>query len=304
MGAYGSWGLMPLYWKSLGPVPSTEILSHRVVWSLLFFALLLRLRSPACLSLSGRPGRVWWTYLISGCLIGANWLTFIWAVTRGHVLQASLGYFLCPLATVAVGALFFKERLTARQKLAVLLAASGAGVLVWHAAHDLWIALLLTLTFCLYGVARRLAPLPSLEGMYLETLILTPIALASLAWAGWTGHLAFWQGTASRRLLLMGAGPMTGLPLLMFSEAALRLPLSHLGLFQYISPTLQFLLAVLYYQEAFTSYHAWTFGLIWLGLVIFTTAPKARLGVSSEGDQEARPGQRNSHRIDQNGQAD
>lgn len=275
LGAYGSWGFMPLYWKSLGPLPYTEILSHRVVWSLLFFALLLRLRNPGCLRLSGRPSRIWWTYLLSGSLIGANWLTFIWAVTSGHVLQSSLGYFLCPLATVAVGAVFFKERLTARQKAAVALATAGAGVLVWHALHDLWIALLLTLTFCLYGVARRLAPLPSLEGMYLETLMLTPLGLAYFAWAAWAGHFAFAQTTASTRLLLMGAGPMTGLPLLMFSEAALRLPLSHLGLFQYISPTLQFLLAVFYYQEVFTSYHAWAFGLIWMGLLIFTSAPKS-----------------------------
>lgn len=275
LGAYLSWGFMPIYWKLLQGVPFWEILSHRIVWSLVFFALLLRFGGMGSLSLTGWPPRVWLTYLLSGWLIGANWLIFIWAVTSGHVLQSSLGYFLCPLATVAVGALFFKERMTRRQVVAVGFAVAGAGLLVWNAVDGIWIALLLTLTFCLYGVARRLAPLPSLQGMYLETALLTPFGLAYFAWAAWTGGFWMLKGEFSTRLLLMGAGPATGIPLLFFSEAARRLPLSHLGLFQYLSPTLQFLLAVAFYHEDFHSTYAWAFGLIWTGLLIFATARQA-----------------------------
>lgn len=272
VGAYTVWGFLPLYWKQLAGVPALEILSHRIVWSLLFFMALQGLISPGNLALRQYSNRVWRAYGLSGCLIGTNWLIFIWAVTSGHVLQSSLGYFLSPLASVAIGAIFFGEKLGTRHKVAVALAASGACVLMVGASSDVWIALLLTLTFCLYGVARRLAPLPSLQGMYLETLLLTPLGLAYLAWAAAQGQLCLITADAASRWLMVGAGPVTAVPLLLFSEAARRLTLAHLGMFQYLSPSLQFLLAVGHYHENFSQAHALSFALIWTGLLIFATA--------------------------------
>ena len=252
-----------------------EILCHRVVWSLVFFVILLGLRDPARLSWRRRSGKVWRVYWLSGGLIAVNWLTFIWAVTTGHVLQASLGYFLSPLASVAIGALFFAETLSRRQQVAVACAAGGAITLLFQASAELWIALLLTLTFCLYGVARRLAPLPSLEGMYLETLLLTPLALLYFGWA-WAHH-QFLMPTArlATQVLMLGAGPVTGIPLLLFSEAAQRLPLSRLGMFQYLSPSLHFALAVGFYHEPFHRAQATAFGLTWLGLLLYTHPRRA-----------------------------
>ncbi len=278
--AYTMWGFLPIYWKHVGKVPPLEILSHRIVWSLAFFAFLLGVRDRSSLSLARHPARVWRAYLLSGWLIGFNWLTFIWAVTSGHVLQSSLGYFLSPLASVALGAVCFGERLTGRQILAVALAAAGALMLLRGAASDLWIALALSLTFCLYGVARRLAPLPSVQGMFLETLLLTPLGLAYFAWAAHQGQLCLFKVALGSQLRLLGAGPITGIPLLFFSEAARRLPLSQLGMFQYISPSLQFLVA-LYYREKFTANHGLAFGLIWIGLVVYSVPPRKRRAHSS-----------------------
>ena len=273
VGAYTIWGFLPLYWKQLAGVPPLEILSHRIVWSLLFLLVLQGLTRPASLSVRQHSIRAWRAYWLSGCLIGTNWLTFIWAVTSGHVLQSSLGYFLSPLASVAIGAVFFGEKLGRRHKVAVALAASGACILMVRASSDLWIALVLTLTFCLYGVARRLAPLPSLQGMYLETLLLTPLGLAYLAWAAGHDQLCLVTADAASRWLMVGAGPVTAVPLLFFSEAARRLTLAQLGMFQYLSPSLQFLLAVGHYHEHFSQAHALSFALIWAGLLIFATAP-------------------------------
>jgi chloramphenicol-sensitive protein RarD len=274
--AYGIWGFLPIYWKQVAQVPSLEILSHRIVWSLLFFAVILAVLQPSHLSLRRHPARVWRAYLLSGWLIGLNWLLFIWAVTHGHVLQSSLGYFLSPLGSVAIGALFFGEHLGMRQRLAVVLAAAGALVLLRGAASDLWIALALTLTFCLYGVARRLAPLPSLQGMYLETLLLAPLGLTYFGWAATHGQFCLPQVDQTSQLLLLGAGPVTGVPLLFFSKAARRLTLAQLGMFQYISPSLQFLLA-LHYHEQFTPAHALAFGLIWTGLLIYASATRSTI---------------------------
>lgn len=258
---------MPLYWKQLSGVPATEILAHRIVWSFVVSALLvLAAGGPARLSLRRYGRRVLGLYTVSGAVIGVNWLLFIWAVTHEHVLEASLGYFLNPLLSVLLGAWLFREHLNRRQQLAVALAAAGGLYLVVRAASPhLGVAFALALTFSLYGVLRKRAPLPSVDGMYLESLTILPWGLAYLACLP-TGPVSAW---------LVGTGVVTMLPLLFFSDAAQRLPLSALGMFQYLSPTLQFLLAVFVYREPFSADRLLGFGLIWAGLAVYSLASRA-----------------------------
>lgn len=259
LAAYLSWGFMPLYWKLLDDVPATRILAHRIVWSFVFSALLVfAAGGPGRLSLRRSP-RLLGLYAASGAVIGVNWLLFIWAVTNEHVLEASLGYFLNPLLTVLVGAWLFREKLSAKKRLAVGLAAAGALYLVVraHSPH-LGVAFALAVTFTVYGVLRKRAPLPSLDGMYLETVTILPWGLAYLLWQG-----------EPVTPVLMGTGVVTMLPLLFFSDAAQRLPLSALGMFQYLSPTFQFLLAVFAYHEPFSVDRLVGFSLIWTGLAVY-----------------------------------
>lgn len=264
LAAYLMWGFMPLYWKLLDDVPAPDILAHRIVWSFVFSALLvLALKGPAVLSLRKSP-RVLGLYAASGAVIGINWLLFIWAVTNEHVLEASLGYFLNPLLTVLLGAWLFREHLGGRQKTAVALAATGALHLVARAHNrHLGVAFALAFTFSIYGVLRKRAPLPSLEGMYLETVTILPWGLAYLCWVG-----------VPVTPVLVGTGVVTMLPLLFFSDAAQRLPLSALGMFQYLSPTFQFLLAVFAYHEPFSVDRLVGFSLIWAGLAVYALASR------------------------------
>jgi len=259
LAAYLMWGFMPLYWKLLDDVPAPRILAHRIVWSFVFSALLvLTVSGPKRLSLRRGP-RLLGLYAASGAVIGINWLLFIWAVTNEHVLEASLGYFLNPLLTVLLGAWLFHEHLNTRRRVAVGLAAAGALYLVAraHTAH-LSVAFALAFTFSIYGVLRKRAPLPSLDGMYLETVTILPWGLAYLVWL-----------REPVTPLLVGTGVVTMLPLLFFSDAAQRLPLSALGMFQYLSPTFQFLLAVVAYHEPFSVDRLVGFSLIWAGLAVY-----------------------------------
>lgn len=261
------WGLLPLYWHRLDSVSPWEILAHRAFWSFLLFGALMLLWRPSAALLWRYPLRLLGVYLCSGLFIGVNWALYIWAVHSGHVLQASLGYFLNPLANVLVGALVLGERLAGLQRGAVACAAVGVLLLLLHSPESLWISLLLTVTFCLYGLTRKQAPLDSLTGMYLETAVLAPLAVAFLS-RDWDRlallhqpHLRGW---------LVGSGLVTALPLLLFSQAARSLTLASLGMFQYLSPTLQFALAVGYFREPFTTVQWVSFGWIWLGLALYT----------------------------------
>ena len=269
VGAYLLWGVLPLYFKVLAHVRPTEIVAHRIVWSLLFLLALAAIwgRLPQIrAALASR--RVVMTLVLTAALIGVNWVVWIWAVVNGHVLEGSLGYYLNPLVNVLLGVVLLKERLSRPRQVAVGLACAGVVVLAWGAGGGLWISLTLAVTFALYGFLRKVAPVESLEGLAIETAILTPVALGWILWleqAG-TGGLSIDRITT---ILLVLAGAVTAIPLLLFNAAAKRLPYSTLGFLQYIAPSLQFLLAVLMFGERLTLAHVICFGAIWAALIIF-----------------------------------
>lgn len=269
LGAYLMWGVLPLYFKALAHVPATEIVAHRILWSLLFLAALATMwrRWPAIRTAVATP-KVLMTLAATAALIGGNWLIWVWAVNNGHVLEGSLGYYLNPLVNVLLGVVLLKERLSRAQVAAVGLAAAGVAVLAWGAGSGLWISLSLAASFATYGFLRKVAPVDAIEGLSIETAILAPLALGWILWsnAGGDGGLGV---DAATTLLLIAAGAVTAVPLLLFTAAAKRLPYSTLGFLQYIAPTLQFLLAVFVYGEALTTAHVICFGAIWTALMIF-----------------------------------
>jgi chloramphenicol-sensitive protein RarD len=276
--AYGWWGLTPVYWKALQVVPPLEILAHRVVWALALSASILTLVAgwrEVRLILSDRRRLA--ALVVTSGLIATNWLIYIWAVNTGQVLAASLGYYLNPLVNVALGALVLRERLRVGQWTAVAIAAFGVGYLALDAGSLPWISLTLATTFGLYGLIRKAAPVSSLGGLVVETLILFPLAVGLIASAELTarGALSNLDALGIRiGFLLLGAGVVTALPLIWFASAARRLQLSTVGLFQYLAPSLNFLLAVALYDEAFTRTQAVTFGCIWLALAIYALSAR------------------------------
>lgn len=264
--AYGLWGIVPVYWKWLNDVPALELLAHRVLWSALFVAALVvaaRKLGAARAALTPRT----LAYLgASTVLIGANWGLFIWSVQTKRILQASLGYYVNPLVNVLLGVVVLGERLRRPQVIAVALATVGVVVMAVQKGSLPWISLVLAGTFAAYGLLRKTAPVDALVGLLVETVLLVPFALAFV----WLRGSAVGRSTPSHLLLLACAGPVTALPLLFFTAAARRLPLSTLGFFQYLSPTLQFLLAVMVYGERLTLADVVAFAAIWLALFVFT----------------------------------
>ncbi len=271
IGAYALWGVMPLYFKAIDQVAPTEIVGHRIVWSLVFLAALATLwRKWPAIRAAATTGKVLTTLTLTALLIGANWLIFIYAVVSGHVLEASLGYYLNPLVNVLLGVVLLKERLGVAQIFATLLAAAGVAVLAAGAGTGLWISLTLAASFALYGFVRKVAPVDSLEGLSIETALLAPIALGWLIWLQQAGELGLGRFGLSVDMMLVLGGAVTAIPLLMFTAAARRLPYSTLGFLQYIAPSLQFLLAVLAFGEPLTTSHLVCFAAIWTALAIFT----------------------------------
>jgi chloramphenicol-sensitive protein RarD len=271
IGAYLLWGVLPLYFKALAHVAPTEIVAHRILWSLAFLGLLVTLwrRWPAIRAALG-TGKVLITLSVTAVLIGINWLTYIYAVVSGHVLEGSLGYYLNPLVNVLLGVVLLKEKLTRGQVFATGLAAAGVAVLAAGAGSALWISLTLAASFALYGFLRKVAPVDSLEGLSIETALLMPIALAWVLWLQQGGDGSFGRSSLATDLLLVLGGAITAIPLLLFTEAARRLPYSTLGFLQYIAPSMQFLLAVLAFGEPLTTAHIICFSAIWTALAIFT----------------------------------
>lgn len=269
--AFLCWGLFPLYFHALKDVPPSQILAHRVLWSLLFLAIVLTVRRqwkwlPAVL----RQPRVIGSFVASAFLLSANWLVYIWAVNNGHVIEASLGYFINPLVNIMFGYLLLKERLRMGQWAAIAIAALGVAWLTWQAGTVPWIALILASTFGAYGLMRKTAALGALEGLSFETMILFPLALGYVVWLSLHGDNTFINsGSDGTRWLLVAAGPITALPLLLFASGARKIPLSVLGLLQYISPTIQFLLGVWLFHEAFSAERAVGFLLIWSALALY-----------------------------------
>ena len=269
--AYTLWGLLPGYWKAMQSVPPLEILCHRTIWSLLFVLLALAIRKQwAWIRQAWSSPRTLLISLTSACLLSLNWFTYIWAVNSGHVLDSSLGYFITPLVNVLLGVLFLRERLRTWQMIAFGLAAMGVLALTVGYGAFPWIALSLAFSFGLYGLLRKVSPLGSLEGLSLETGILSLLAVAYLAYQEGTGNASFGHNGAATTLLLAGSGVVTALPLLLFAFAARQVTLATVGILQYISPTLQFFLGVLVYGEPFTPARLLGFAPIWLALVIYS----------------------------------
>lgn len=269
--AYLSWGLFPLYFRQVADVPALEVVLHRTLWSLVFVLALLAVRRQwAWMREALRQPRVLGAFALSALLLAANWLTYVWAVNNGHVVDASLGYFILPLVNVALGYVFLHERPRRGQWLAVAVAAAGVLWLTVQAGRLPWIALVLALTFGFYGLLRKVAVLGALEGLTLETVLLAPLTLAVLgAWA-WQGQGALAQGDAATLGWLALAGPVTAVPLLLFAAGARRIPLATMGILQYISPSLQFALGVWLFHEAFDPARLAGFVLIWAALLVYT----------------------------------
>jgi chloramphenicol-sensitive protein RarD len=270
LGCFGLWGLFPIYFKLLGHVPALEVLAHRVLWSaVLLLGLILAQGQWPALRAEFRDRRRLGFYLLTALLISANWLLYIWAVQNGRILEASLGYYINPLVNVLLGVLFLRERLNPRQWTAVALAAAGVLVLVVGHGVFPWISLMLALSFGGYGLLRKKAGHAATLGLCVETALLAPVALLFLATLAARGAGALGTVNGQTDLLLLAAGPVTVAPLLMFLEATRRLRLSTVGLIHYLTPTLQFLLAVTVYRETFTTVHLAAFGCIWLALALY-----------------------------------
>lgn len=272
VGAFVIWGLMPLYWHLLKAVPSLQIVLHRAVWCAVLVAAWLTLREGRdwFAAVAAQP-RLAGMLALSGTLIACNWGLYVWAVNAGHVVEASLGYFINPLLNVVIGVLFLRERLSRAQWAAVALAACGVLWLTFHYGSFPWIALCLAGSFALYGVIRKFAAVEAVRGLGVENMFMFAPAVALLAWFELQGQGGFfllrWGGWTDALLVLGGA--LTAVPLIFFAYAVRRVPLSVVGLLQYIGPTLQLLLGVFFFGEPFGSDRAIGFGFIWIGLAAF-----------------------------------
>lgn len=269
--AYTLWGLFPLFFKHVAQVNALEVVMHRTVWSLAFVLLVLAgLQRWAWLGAVLRTPRVVATFALSAALLASNWLVYVWAVNNDHVLDASLGYFILPLVNVGLGYVFLHERPRRWQWVAFGVACAGVLWLTVQTGRLPWVALTLAVTFGFYGLLRKLAPLGALEGLSLETLLLAPLAVGVLGWftAQGQGVLA---GEHSETLgWLIASGPVTALPLLLFAAGARRVPLSTMGILQYIAPSILVLLGVWLYGEPFAGPRALGFVLIWSALAIYS----------------------------------
>ena len=270
LGAYGLWGVIPIYFKQLDGIGSLDIVAHRILWSMPFLFLLIALSKgwdSVRAALADRRTVV--MLLVTAVLIAINWLIYVYSVVSGHILASSFGYYLNPLANVLLGRFVLKEQLSKLQWTAVAIAGAGVSVLALGALDQLWISLTLCITFALYGLLRKVVNADPLTGLAVETVILSPFALGFLILLG-AGQA--WAATEAENALLLLAGIATTTPLLLFTAAARRLPYSTLGMLQFLAPTLQFLIAVLLYGEPFTTAHAIAFPAIWTALIFYVTS--------------------------------
>lgn len=268
--AYALWGFFPIYWKLLHEVPALEVIGHRIGWSfLLLITFILVTKQWRQFRSAALTSKTFVIYSIASILLTINWLVYVWGVNAGFIVETSLGYFINPLLSVLLGVVFLRERLRLAQWIPVALAAAGVLYLTLAYGRLPWIALSLAFTFGFYGFVKKLAPLGSLYGLTLETGIVFPAALIYLVLMESTNTGAFMHRGAFIDVLLIGAGLVTTIPLLLFASAARQIPLSVIGILQYIAPTLQFLIGVLIYHEPFDQSRLIGFGLVWLALIIF-----------------------------------
>ncbi|MGM9484817.1 EamA family transporter RarD [Roseateles sp. NT4] len=265
--AYATWGLFPLYFHQIPDIPTLQVIAHRTLWSLIFVSVAMALTGQTRW-LAAVDAATWRRFAVSALLVATNWLTYVWAVANGHVLDGSLGYFINPLVNVALGFAFLKERPRPLQWLAVSLAVVGVLWLTWAAGRPPWVALVLATSFGLYGLMRKTASLGALEGLALETIILTPLAIAGMAWWAATGQ--FKGQTIVDWSWLVGTGPITAGTLLLFAAAARRIPLTTLGFVQYLSPSIQFVLGIYVFHEPMDSNRLLAFCFIWGALAVYS----------------------------------
>jgi chloramphenicol-sensitive protein RarD len=268
--AYVVWGVFPLYVAAVRGVPAFELLMHRMVWALVVLVVILAVRRRwRWVADLGATPRVVVRYGVGAVLIGFNWFVYIWSVQNGHTVDASLGYFITPLVSVLLGRVVLGERPRPVQWTAIAVAAGGVLWLGFQAGHVPWIGLALAATFGSYGLSKKTAPLGALEGLALETALLFPFAVSALAWLPSQGHSAMLDGSPRTQWLLLASGPLTALPLLLFAAGARRIPMTMLGLLQYIAPTLQLLIAVLVFHEAFGGRSLVGYAMIWMALLLY-----------------------------------
>jgi chloramphenicol-sensitive protein RarD len=270
VGAYTIWGFMPLFFKQLQGISPVEIVAHRVMWSvLLVLAILWARRSLHEFRTAITDPRTRRFMLASTTLIAGNWLIYIWAITNQHILAGSLGYYINPLINVALGVVFFSERMNRTQLIAIALAAAGVMVLASESLASIWISLSLAGSFGLYGMVRKMAPVGSLPGLACETVLMLPFAIGYALWAHLYDPTPGFGYSAYTDAFLIAGGAITTIPLLLFASAARKMPLSTLGFIQFIGPTIQFMLGVFVYDEPFTRAHAICFALIWSAVAVF-----------------------------------
>lgn len=274
-GAFLLWGILPLYWRVVDAVPSPQILAHRILWSAVLTGVisLFVFRCPLAHALgswrSARP------MVLGGLLLGINWFTYIYAVTSGNVVEASMGYYINPLFSVVLGVLVLRERLGKGEWVAFGFAATGVLLLAIRLARLPWIALVLTLTFGIYGLVKKRTSVPAVPALAVETMTLAPVALVYLFLAPGAGE---YMGDPLLAVFLVGAGLVTALPLYLFAEGARRIMLAAVGFLQYIAPTMTLAIGVLIFREPFSLMHLASFGLIWTGIVIFSIARSRQRG--------------------------
>jgi len=285
IGAYSLWGILPIYWKLVSTVPAQEILAHRIFWSLLFMlAVVLIMNRKKQLReeighLISKPTKV--LALIMGAIfITLNWFIYIWAVNDNRVVETSLGYYINPLFNVLLGILFLKEQLTFWQIISVLLAASGVFYMTMHFGSVPWVAISLAVSFGFYGLCKKVATLPPITSITLETLIIAPFAFFYLLYLDYHG-VGSLVSLSLTSMFLIGSGIVTAIPLLLFANGANQLSLTILGFIQYLSPTIALLLGIFLYHEPFSEVHYISFGFIWAALLVFSLS-RTELFLKSE----------------------
>jgi chloramphenicol-sensitive protein RarD len=269
LGAYITWGLFPFYWKILAGVSALQLLGHRILWSFITLIVLLLISRQWKTIRNGLNRRILVIYSVAAVLIAINWLTYVWAVGKGFIIETSLGYFINPLLSVLLGVIFLRERLRPLQWLPIGLAAVGVLYLTFAYGSLPWVALTLAISFGFYGLVKKNAPLDALPGLTMETGLLFLPALGFLLYSEFNGTGAFLHTTPLLNLMLLGAGLVTMVPLLMFASAAKRIPLTMIGVLQYVNPTIQFLLGTLVYKEPFDHHRLIGFGIVWVALILF-----------------------------------
>ena len=271
--AYFIWGFLPLYMKQLSHIPPVEVIAHRVLWSLpIAFVVLVWMGRTQDLRTALRTPRMLLMGAATALLISVNWGIYVWAIGSGHALEAALGYYINPLFSVFLGRVLLGERLSRAQGAAIALAASAVALLTYETGALPVVALSLTLSWGIYAYLKKSLPIGPNQGFTLEVLLLTPLALGYVVWAGATGHGNFLQGVARDDLLLLGCGVVTAIPLMIYANGAKRLRLSTIAMMQYIAPTMIFLTAVFVFGEPFGQTRAVAFPMIWAALVIYTAS--------------------------------